>query len=239
MKTISTGFFIVRLEPESYRRLLIGLAMVLAAGLAILMTPNAKVASKARYFDLEQIIPKQFADWRIDDRVVPIQANPEVQARLDKLYNQVMSRTYINSKGERIMLSIAYGGDQRDSMQVHLPSVCYPAQGFMLLEQSDSVIDTGFNQVPVSRMVAQKGMRVEPVTYWIIIGDKVPATGTARKIEQMKYGLTGRVPDGLLFRVSNIQRGKEISYGLHTRFINDLLSSMKPEDRSKLIGKST
>lgn len=237
MKTISTGFFIIRLEPENYRRLLIGLAMVLAAGLAILMTPSAKVASNQRYVDLEQMIPKQFGEWRIDDRIVPVQANPEVQAQLDKIYNQVMSRTYINNKGERIMLSIAYGGDQRDSMQVHLPSVCYPSQGFSLLEQSDSVIDTGFNQVPVSRMVAQKGNRIEPVTYWIIIGDKIPATGLQRKFEQMKYGFTGRVPDGLLFRVSSIWKDKNAAYISQTRFINELLKYMKPEDRAKIAGR--
>jgi EpsI family protein len=81
-------------------------------------------------------------------------------------------------------------------------------------------------------------MRVEPVTYWIIIGDKVPATGVARKLEQMKYTLTGRVPDGLLFRVSHIQRHADVSYTSHTRFINDLLKGMKPDDRVRLVGKS-
>lgn len=237
MKTISTGFFIVRLEPEVFRRLLIGLAMILAVGLSIIMTPNAKVASKGYYVDLELMIPKQFGAWHVDNRIMPVQANPQVQQEVNKIYSQVLSRTYVNTNGERIMLSIAYGGDQRDSMQVHKPEICYPAQGFIVTDQSDSVLDTEYNQIPVSRLVAQMNNRVEPITYWIIIGDKVPATGLARKIEQMKYGLTGRVPDGLLFRVSNIQRDSNSAYTIHTRFINDLLHGMKPEDRVRIIGK--
>ena len=33
-------------------------------------------------------------------------------------------------RGRQIMLSIAYGEDQRDGMKLHYPEVCYPAQGF-------------------------------------------------------------------------------------------------------------
>lgn len=239
MKTISFGFFILRVDPASFRRLTISLAMLIAAGLAIVLTPSAKVSSSGYYVDLELMIPKRFGDWRVDERIMPIQANPEVQAAVNKIYNQVLSRTYINGRGERIMLSIAYGGDQRDSMQVHKPEICYPAQGFIVTDQSDSVIDTGFNQLPVSRLVAVMNRRTEPITYWIILGEKVPATGLARKFEQLKYGLTGRVPDGLLFRVSNIQRDSGPAYATHTRFITELLKNMKPEDRVRLIGKPT
>lgn len=238
MKTISIGFLIFRVDPLGFRRLLIGLAMLVAAGLAIVLTPSAKISSSGYYVDLELMIPKQFGDWRVDERIVPIQANPEVEEAVNKIYNQVLSRTYVNREGERIMLSIAYGGDQRDSMQVHKPEICYPAQGFIITDKSDSVIDTGFNQVPVSRLVAVMNRRSEPITYWIILGDKVPATGLARKLEQMKYGLTGSVPDGLLFRVSNIERDSTKAYAIHTRFINELLKHMKAEDRVRLIGKS-
>jgi len=50
---------------------------------------------------------------------VPLIANPEQEAQINKIYNQTLTRTYVNPTGERIMLSIAYGGDQTDNMAVH------------------------------------------------------------------------------------------------------------------------
>jgi EpsI family protein len=39
---------------------------------------------------------------------------------------------YVNASGYRIMLSLAYGSDQRGALQAHKPEVRYPAQGFTL-----------------------------------------------------------------------------------------------------------
>lgn len=45
--------------------------------------------------------------------------NPQTQELLDKLYSQILTRTYVNAKGYRIMLSLAYGSDQRGALQAH------------------------------------------------------------------------------------------------------------------------
>jgi len=34
-----------------------------------------------------------------------------VQANLDRLYRQIVARTYVNAAGERMMLTVAHGGD--------------------------------------------------------------------------------------------------------------------------------
>lgn len=213
--------------------------MLVAAGLAFALTPREKIADQGPKVDLEAMIPKQFGEWRLDESIAPLQASPDVRAMLNKIYNQTLSRTYINSKGERIMLSIAYGGDQSDSMQVHKPEVCYPAQGFQVLKQSNAQLETGFHPIPAVRLVAVQGNRVEPITYWITVGDRVPGSGTARKLEQLKYGLTGKVPDGLLFRVSSIAADHERAFSLQASFVNGLLKSAPPEARERLIGKAT
>jgi EpsI family protein len=137
------------------------------------------------------------------------------------------------------MLSIAYGGDQSDSMAVHKPEVCYPSQGFHITKQTNTTLETGFHPVPVVRLVAVQNTRVEPITYWIIIGDKVLASGTGRKIEQLKYGLTGKVPDGLLFRVSSITTDENTAFSEQAGFINELLKGVNPDARVRLIGKAS
>ena len=225
------------MKLTSYRYIVVSLAMLLAAGLSIAMTPTQRVAGTGPTIDLETMIPKEFgAGWKLDPTVVPLLVDPALQANLDEIYNQILSRTYINQQGERVMLSIAYGGDQSDSMQVHKPEVCYPAQGFQILKEMDGTLDTGFGSIAVRRLVAQQGARVEPITYWIRVGETVAVSSTQRKLEQLKYGLTGKVPDGLLFRMSSIAPDENVAFQRHSKFVTDLLSVLDKNARSSLIG---
>src|SRR5205085_349207 len=69
-------------------------------------------------------------DWHIDPEIVPVAPAPDVQAKLERLYGQVVNRAYVNAAGEMVMLTIAYGGDQSDALKVHRQENCYAAQGF-------------------------------------------------------------------------------------------------------------
>jgi EpsI family protein len=217
---------------------IIGLSMVAAALLAIVLTPTRLTAATAPKIDLETMIPKQFGDWHQLQELDVIAVSPEVQANLNKIYQQTLARTYVNSKGEQIMLSLAYGGDQRDGMQVHKPEVCYPAQGFQVTKLTNGTLDTGFSQIPVKRLLTTQGTRIEPITYWIIIGDTVAIDNFKWKLDQLKYGLTGKIPDGMIFRVSSIgDMGS--AYAIQEEFIRDLLKSLPTASRKHLIGDST
>jgi EpsI family protein len=218
------------------RVIVIGLAMLAASGLAVAMKPTQRMADIGPKIDLETMIPKEFGDWRVDTTVVPVQISPDVQAKLDKIYNQTLSRTYINSRGERIMLSVAYGGDQSDSMQVHRPEVCYPAQGFQVVSAAMAKVATDFGELPVKRLLTRLGQRNEPVTYWIVVGDRIATRGIEQKFAQLKYGFTGQVPDGMLVRVSAIDADAERSYQVQDAFVRSLLSSVDGRARAHIAG---
>lgn len=220
----------------SFKHLVVGLCMFAAAGMALALKPTQKIADAGPGVDLEVLIPKQFGDWEIDETIVPLIANPEQQAVIDKIYRQTLSRTYVNSRGERIMLSIAYGGDQSDSMAVHKPEVCYPAQGFQIMKKMAGTFSTGVGDIPVKRLVAAHGSRVEPITYWTTVGDAVAVSGMKWKLQQLKYGLTGKIPDGLLFRISSIQADENLAYRSQDDFSRDLLGSLTPEGKERIIG---
>jgi len=220
------------------KNLLIGFAMLLAALGGFMLKPTKLIADQKPKINLETMIPKQFSEWRIDESIIPLQADPERKAILNKLYNQTLSRTYINQHGDRVMLAIAYGGDQSDAMQVHKPEVCYKSQGFQIQELEMGSLNTSYGNIPLKKLVAQMGARVEPIMYWITIGDKVAVNTAKWKLEQLKYGLTGKVPDGMLFRVSSFGN-KSNAYPLQERFIKDLLSHMKNDSRIRLIGNTT
>ena len=173
----------------------------------------------------------------MDDKVAPIVVDPTVQANLGKIYDQILSRTYINGKGELVMLSIAYGNDQRDSMRVHKPEVCYPAQGFAIIRQQEVRLNLSGQQLAVKQLVAQQQARIEPITYWIVMGDRIVIGDLDKKLVQMRYMLTGTVPDGLLFRISSIESDVSYAYALHHHFLVELLTSMDKDKRVVFFGK--
>lgn len=224
------------MKPISFKHLVIALCMFAAAGMALALKPTNKVADAGPKIDLEVLIPKTFGDWTIDATITPLIANPEQEAMINKIYNQTLTRTYVNSRNERIMLSIAYGGDQSDSMAVHKPEVCYPAQGFQILKNKAGTFSTGEGDIPVKRLVATQGQRIEPITYWTTVGDAVAISGMKWKLQQMKYGLTGKIPDGLLFRISSIQADENAAYRAQDDFSRALLGALTPEGKERIIG---
>jgi EpsI family protein len=216
--------------------MLLGILMVSSGALTKALTPTKKIADQQEKIDLEIMIPIEFGDWRIDRSIIPLQVDAETQAMLDKIYNQTLARTYVNSLGERVMLSVAYGGDQSDNLAVHKPEVCYYAQGFEIMKTFVDELLTQYGKLPIKRLLAIKGYRNEPITYWITVGNKAVLPGMEEKLQQLRYGLTGNVPDGMLVRVSSIDSDKDKAYQLQTIFIQDLLSSVNSNERIRLIG---
>jgi len=215
---------------------MLGLAMAATSALTGALTPTVKLSQMQAQFKLETMIPAAFSDWTVDATVVPVQVDPERQSVLEKIYDQTLSRTYINKAGDRVMLSIAYGGDQSRALQLHLPEVCYAAQGFDMLKSGEGALATRFGALPVRRLVAKQNSRVEPITYWITVGDKAVKSSFERKLQRLAYGLSGKIPDGMLVRVSSIQADEESAYRLQDRFVGQMLDVLDGKDRVRLLG---
>lgn len=226
-------------EPVLTRRAI--LAAILMAGAAAggeAMVPTKQMARLRVNFRLDRLVPTAFGDWQVDTRAVGGIVNPQTEAMLDRLYSQLLERTYIDTSGHRIMLSIAYGEDQADdSVQLHYPEVCYPAQGFQLKGNRKDVIESKSGSIRVRRLQTQFGEnRFEPVTYWTIIGDQQSLGGWDRKMSEIRHGLKGEIVDGLLFRISSIDRNTAQGFELQDGFVRDIVAAMTPEARRQLVG---
>jgi len=171
---------------------LIAALMVSASVGAMVLRPEAKTADLSA-ISLETMIPKQFGDWSEEPQRLTQIVNPQTQALLDKLYSQLLSRVYINKDGYRVMLSLAYGSDQRGALQAHKPEVCYPAQGFTLRSTRSSPLATPFGEIPAQRLFTTLGPRQEPVTYWFTVGDKAVQNKLQKRLVDLRYGLTGQI----------------------------------------------
>jgi EpsI family protein len=134
------------------------------------------------------------------------------------------------------MLSLAYGSDQRGSLQAHKPEVCYPAHGFVVHSNKAGALATPFGEIPVRRLHATMGARHEPLTYWFTVGDKAVQGKTQKKLVELAFGLTGRIPDGLLLRVSSIDADQARAYRVQDQFVNQLLESLSDDGRKRLGG---
>jgi len=209
------------------------MAMVATAVAAIGMKPTSDPGAA---FDLEAAVPATFAGWRIDPEIVPIAAAPDVQANLDRLYRQIVARTYVNSAGERMMLTVAHGGDQSDALKAHRQEVCYRAQGFSVAGLERGEIVASGRQLDVTRFVALRGERVEPVTYWFTMGDRVVLGRLERLQAQVASGLRGRIPDGLLVRVSSLDTDPARAHAAQARFVAALAAAVPTQHAARLVG---
>ena len=218
--------------------LVIGAAMAGTSALTVALTPRERVPQAHERFSLEQMIPARFGEWILDPSVVPLTPDPDQQGMLEKIYDQTLSRTYVDAAGRRVMLSIAYGGDQSKALQLHLPEVCYVAQGFQLVRDGSDRLGTPYGVLPVQRLVARQQERNEPITYWITIGEHATRSGIEQKLRRLAYGLSGEIPDGMLVRVSSITDDEPGAWRLQDRFIADLLGTLGGAERVRLIGTS-
>ena len=213
--------------------LLAGLAMAVTAAAAPALKP---VRAAGPAIDLEAAVPATFGDWRIDPESMSIAPAPDVQANLDRLYGQIVSRTYVNSRGEQVMLTVAHGGDQSDALKAHRQENCYAAQGFEIRELRHERLATAGRDIPVTRMLAVRGERSEPVTYWFTMGDRVVLSRGERLRTQLENGIAGRVPDGMLVRVSNLTTDAPGAYRAHESFVAALLAAMPAKDATRFVG---
>ena len=216
--------------------MVLGAAMACTAGLTAMATPKHKVAEVHERFSLEQIIPARFGTWRVDNTIVPLTPDATQKELIEALYDQTLARTYVNDAGQRVMLSIAYGGDQSKQLQLHLPEVCYVAQGFDMVGERKGELATRYGTVPIKRLVARQNARNEPITYWVTVGDKAVSSGLGQKYQRFVYGLTGKIPDGMLVRVSTVEADAGHAYEVQDRFVGQMLDALSPQNRTRLLG---
>jgi len=212
--------------------------MVATALSSQFLRPTKLLAETLPTLTLEDAIPDTFGGWRRDTFAITQVVNPEQKAMLEKIYSQTLTRTYVNDKGYRVMLSIAYGRNQsKDGQsQLHKPEVCYPAQGFQVLSKSDTKLDLGNGSISATRLETRLSQRLEPLTYWTIIGNKIVKTGWDARMAELSYATQNLIPDGMLIRVSSIDKISPNAYQMQNQFSTAMVSAIDPSLRPRFAG---
>ncbi|RZL02119.1 MAG: EpsI family protein [Rubrivivax sp.] len=184
-----------------------------------------------------KLVPTHFGDWEEMPYALKTVVNPVQEENLMRLYSETFARAYVHRPtGRRIMLSIAYGRDQSNDTQLHTPEACYPSQGFRVENRTEHTVPSRFGPIEAVRLMTTMGpRRTEPLTFFVRVGDGVARGSRDRNLLRIKMALDGYRSDGMLFRVSEVTRQAQ-PFELQDQFIQDLLISMKPDDRRRIMG---
>jgi EpsI family protein len=224
---------------------LVSIALLAAAVLAEVLAPRELMARASASLDLQQVIPKQFGEWRWVPDVTPVtpqdpEGYVEPDAHSARIYSQEVGRTYTDGNGDIVMLMVAYGPVQNYRLKAHRPEMCYTAAGFRVSSKVAASVSyrDGAPPIKLARLTAERESRFEPISYWMRVGNDITTGVIDRQLVRLKYGLRGIIPDGALIRVSTVGLPKEASYRLQDRFIRELLAAVPPQDRKFFTGQS-
>ncbi|NYE62162.1 exosortase B [Duganella sp. 1224] len=211
---------------------LVALAMGAGVAAAHALTPVYRATAAV---DLAASVPRQFGEWReVSTAMAQAQlaTDDDGAALVNQIYDEVLMRTYVNPRGEHVMLALAYAREQRQDVKIHLPDVCYPAQGYKVLSGTPAQLTVAPGApVPGRRLLAAGNGRMEAISYWVRIGDAYPQGGLAMRMKIFKDGLRGQIDDGLLVRVSMLVDQPEqaaASYARQQQFLQALVAAVPP-----------
>ncbi|HEX7885722.1 MAG TPA: EpsI family protein [Phenylobacterium sp.] len=218
------------------RDLIIAGACVVAAGAAAALKPRREVPL-LKNAKLADVIPASFAGWTSEDVGDPYAVNGEGTLAA-KLYNELVTRRYVNAAGDaQVMALFAYGGRQSDQLQLHRPEVCYPAFGYNLTRNEPLDLPVGGRAiVPARRLAAAAEGRAESIIYWSRMGEMIPRDGGEQRKARLEIAMQGIIPDGLLSRFSAPGDYPENDWKTIEGFVVELIAAVRPDMRKVLIG---
>lgn len=218
------------------RKVVLGLGLVAVSALALARQP---MPNRPRIKDdkFKDMMPAQVGDYRFDTESGLVL--PPKDALSDRIYDDLVTRTYTNSAGQVVMLLVAYNNRQDGVLQIHRPEICYPAGGYTLSQTK--IKDVPFApgaEVPAKIFVARSDARNEVVLYWTRIGNHFPSRWIDQRLAVAEANLRGIIPDGILVRVSTLSQIEQDAVPDLEEFIIQLYRSLPLDGRTLLFGKA-
>ncbi len=128
-------------------------------------------------------------------------------------------RQYDNQQGTSISLYAAYF-DARYGGTGHNPDVCYPAQGWEIIERSPGAVQAEGKTIEFTRMLIQKGLAKQLVLFYFQTGDRIVPELSLYRLTAMVQGIVYNKIGGAIVLISAPIHGTvEETYAQETEFL--------------------
>jgi len=115
--------------------------------------------------------------------------------------NEFFIREYTNDRGGSVTLYAAYF-DARYGGTTHNPDVCYPAQGWDIIERSRSAVQVDGAELEVTRMLIQKGLMKQLVMFYFQTGDQTIPELSGYRLRAIVQGILFNKIGAAIVRIS-------------------------------------
>jgi len=171
-------------------------------------------------------IPDRLGDF---ERVLESQLDEDVLAKIRPA--SYLYRAYARDGQEAVWVYIALY-DGRDETGAHDPDVCYPAQGWDIVERAATPIRiTDETDLNATRLHAYMGRRQHDILYWFQPADRWPLRGVLEDVVRVVDSLRGR-PQYAFVRLST-----ETREGTSREALRELARQLAPLVRSEIDGR--
>jgi EpsI family protein len=214
------------------RGFVMGAAMAGAAAFAAVRMPQvvAKPIAKDKFAAL---FPAKIGKWAYQsagDLILP-----PSDALSDRLYDDLVTRTYADAEGGIVQLLVAYNNRQDGILQLHRPETCYPAGGFKISQTQETEVPVASSlQLPCMYFTASGDSRDETVMYWSRVGAEFPRRWSEQRLAVARANLDKVIPDGLLARLSTVGEDVELNLPIMREFVVAMAAAAPPQLRRLL-----
>lgn len=225
----------VHLPMPRRREVLTGSLLLAITGVSELLKPR-RMFERLSQDELSAAIPKTVGAYRFATSSGLVL--PPKDELSEKLYDQVLTRVYLAPGKLPVMALFAYGSVQNLALELHRPDECYPQQGFAITEPETLRLNFGDRSIPASVLTARcAGGYVEQVVFWSRIGTQFPPSRTAQSLLVARENFAGRMPDGLLVRLSMPAVDRAAGLAAVGTFLADLDRVLSPLGRRIMLGE--
>ncbi|MET1754399.1 exosortase C-terminal domain/associated protein EpsI [Novosphingobium sp. RD2P27] len=223
--------------PSPTRRELLTGSMVLGITAASVLLKPRRIFDELTQGELEAAIPTTVGDYRfLTTSGLVLPPRDELS---DRLYDQVLTRVYAAPGKPAVMALMAYGSVQNLSLELHRPDECYPQQGFTITDPEPLVMELHGHSIPASILTARRASGyIEQVAFWSRIGANFPPDRAGQSLVVARENFAGRMPDGILVRLSVPTASREEGAATAKAFLADLSRGLSPVGQRILFGEA-
>jgi len=168
-------------------------------------------------------LPQHAGDWtmtgqsRFDERVLAV-----------LLPTDYLSRSYSNSRGDKLSLYIGFHNGGPNSGPIHSPKQCLPGSGWNRLKEDVRQVKFKDDKIPYVSAIYQKDTDKQLFLYWFQVRDQILTNEYALKLAMIKNSVLSNRRDSAFIRLSVMAtdgEGKATEIG--EQFIRDFYPAIR------------